>query len=177
MKIYLKRIHDLIRLPITIQTIAIQIQWDASTFSSWIKPFVVARMRSIDAHVSAWCTKNILTTSRSRCWERIRIVIHCYIFHKFIKDKNEIRIHFFNMLLTNQTAYQKADYLRDYQKYHQYWELSTTQVFDYCALHLLALCLSACPLCHDSSHGYASLNFRTDAEIRRSNNKLVFEPG
>lgn len=43
------------------------------------------------------------------------------------------------MLLTDQASYQKADYLRDYQKYYQYRKLFATEVFYYCALHLSAL--------------------------------------
>lgn len=39
-------------------------------------------------------------------------------------------------LLTDQTAYQEADYLRDYQKHNQHRELLAAQVFDYGALHL-----------------------------------------
>lgn len=38
--------------------------------------------------------------------------------------------------LTDQAAYEEADYLRDYQKHHQHGELLAAEVLDYGALHL-----------------------------------------
>jgi len=49
----------------------------------------------------------------------------------------EMQIHVRDASLTDQTAYQEADYLRNYQKYHQHGEFLAAQVFNYSSLHLV----------------------------------------